>query len=112
MDLKIKDVTHKSIIRPSLRGMLAPNDTRTLAAADAGPHLHMLGSSLQLLSHLANVGDVRSLVIHPGSTTHQQLSAEEKQAIGIGDDLIRLSVGLEEVEDILWDLNQALQASQ
>ena len=67
--------------------------------------------SLQLLSHLANVGDVRSLVIHPGSTTHQQLSNEEKLAAGIGDDLIRLSVGLEEVEDILWDLNQALQAS-
>ncbi len=67
--------------------------------------------SLQLLSHLANVGDARSLVIHPGSTTHQQLSTEEKQAAGIGDDLIRLSVGLEEVEDILWDLNQALQAS-
>ena len=67
--------------------------------------------SLQLLSHLANVGDVRSLVIHPGSTTHQQLSDEEKLAAGIGDDLIRLSVGLEEVEDILWDLNQALQAS-
>ena len=67
--------------------------------------------SLQLLSHLANVGDVRSLVIHPGSTTHQQLSDEEKLVAGIGDDLIRLSVGLEEVEDILWDLNQALQAS-
>ena len=67
--------------------------------------------SLQLLSHLANVGDARSLVIHPGSTTHQQLSTEEKQAAGIGDDLIRLSVGLEEVEDILWDLNQALEAS-
>jgi O-acetylhomoserine (thiol)-lyase len=68
--------------------------------------------SLQLLSHLANVGDARSLVIHPGSTTHQQLSTEEKEAAGIGDDLIRLSVGLEEVEDILWDLNQALQASK
>jgi O-acetylhomoserine (thiol)-lyase len=68
--------------------------------------------SLQLLSHLANVGDARSLVIHPGSTTHQQLSTEEKEAAGIGDDLIRLSVGLEEVEDILWDLDQALQASK
>jgi O-acetylhomoserine (thiol)-lyase len=68
--------------------------------------------SLQLLSHLANVGDARSLVIHPGSTTHQQLSDEEKKAAGIGDDLIRLSVGLEEVEDILWDLDQALQTSQ
>ena len=68
--------------------------------------------ALQLLSHLANVGDARSLVIHPGSTTHQQMSAEEKQTAGIGDDLIRLSVGLEEVEDILWDLNHALEASR
>ena len=64
--------------------------------------------SLQLVSHLANVGDAKSLVIHPASTTHQQLSDEEKQACGISDDLIRLSVGIEEIEDILWDLDQAL----
>ena len=64
--------------------------------------------SLQLFSHLANVGDAKSLVIHPASTTHQQLSDEEKQACGISDDLIRLSVGIEETEDILWDLDQAL----
>ncbi len=67
--------------------------------------------SLQLFSHLANVGDAKSLVIHPSSTTHQQLSAEEKASGGIGDDMIRLSVGLEEIEDILWDLDQALRAS-
>jgi O-acetylhomoserine (thiol)-lyase len=64
--------------------------------------------SLQVFSHLANVGDAKSLVIHPASTTHQQLSAEEKLACGISDDLIRLSIGLEEIEDILWDLDQAL----
>ena len=64
--------------------------------------------SLQLFSHLANVGDAKSLVIHPASTTHQQLSDEEKQAGGISNDLIRLSVGIEEIEDILWDLDQAL----
>ncbi len=64
--------------------------------------------SLQLFSHLANVGDAKSLVIHPASTTHQQLSDEEKRACGISDDLIRLSVGIEEIEDILWDLDQAL----
>src|SRR3954447_15648930 len=68
--------------------------------------------SLQLFSHLANVGDAKSLVIHPASTTHQQLSVEERTAGGITDDLIRLSVGLEEIEDILWDLNQALEASR
>jgi O-acetylhomoserine (thiol)-lyase len=64
--------------------------------------------SLQVFSHLANVGDAKSLVIHPASTTHQQLSVEEKLAGGISDDLIRLSVGLEEIDDILWDLDQAL----
>ena len=68
--------------------------------------------SLQLFSHLANVGDAKSLVIHPASTTHQQLSDEEKQACGISDDLVRLSVGIEEIEDILWDLDQALTAAQ
>ncbi len=67
--------------------------------------------SLQVFSHLANVGDAKSLVVHPASTTHQQLSAEEKKDCGITDDLIRLSVGLEEIEDILWDLEQALKAS-
>jgi len=66
---------------------------------------------LQLISHLANVGDAKSLVIHPASTTHQQLSADEKLSGGITDDLIRLSVGLEETDDILWDLDQALKAS-
>jgi O-acetylhomoserine (thiol)-lyase len=67
--------------------------------------------SLQVFSHLANVGDAKSLVIHPASTTHQQLTTEEKLAGGISDDLIRLSVGLEEIDDILWDLDQALRAS-
>jgi O-acetylhomoserine (thiol)-lyase len=62
----------------------------------------------ELFSHLANVGDAKSLVIHPASTTHQQLSDEEKIACGTTDDLIRLSVGIEEIEDILWDLDQAL----
>ena len=67
--------------------------------------------ALQLFSHLANVGDSKSLVIHPASTTHQQLTTEEKLAGGITDNLIRLSVGLEEIEDILWDLDQALKTS-
>jgi len=67
--------------------------------------------SLQLISHLANVGDAKSLVIHPASTTHQQLSDEEKQNCGISDDLIRLSIGIEDSEDILWDLDQALSSA-
>jgi len=69
-------------------------------------------NGVKLFSHLANVGDARSLVIHPASTTHQQLSAAEQQAAGVSPDLVRLSVGLEDREDILWDLDQALLASQ
>ncbi|MBS1873266.1 MAG: O-acetylhomoserine aminocarboxypropyltransferase [Acidobacteria bacterium] len=68
--------------------------------------------SLKLLSHLANVGDARSLVIHPSSTTHQQLPAADQAKAGVTPDLIRLSIGLEDVDDILWDLDQALEASQ
>ncbi|HWR49571.1 MAG TPA: O-acetylhomoserine aminocarboxypropyltransferase/cysteine synthase family protein [Bryobacteraceae bacterium] len=64
--------------------------------------------SLKLFSHLANVGDSRSLVIHPASTTHQQLSPEQQEAAGVTPDLIRLSVGLEDLDDIIWDLDQAL----
>jgi O-acetylhomoserine (thiol)-lyase len=67
--------------------------------------------SLQLASHLANVGDSRTLVIHPGSTTHQQLSPEQLVAAGVPEDLVRISVGLEDVEDIIWDLDQALTAA-
>ena len=67
-----------------------------------------LVDSLQLFSHLANVGDARSLVIHPASTTHQQLSADQQTAAGVQPDMIRVSIGIEDVEDILWDLNQAL----
>jgi O-acetylhomoserine (thiol)-lyase len=67
--------------------------------------------SLKLFSHLANVGDAKSLVIHPASTTHQQLSEEEKVTAGVTNDLVRLSVGIEEIEDIVWDLDQALAAA-
>lgn len=67
--------------------------------------------SLHLFSHLANVGDARSLVIHPASTTHQQLSDEELAAGGVDAGMIRLSIGLETLEDLLWDLDQALQAT-
>jgi O-acetylhomoserine (thiol)-lyase len=64
---------------------------------------------LHLFSHLANVGDARSLVIHPASTTHQQLSDDELKAAGVRPELIRLSVGLETLDDLLWDLDQALR---
>lgn len=68
--------------------------------------------SVKLLSHLANIGDAKSLVIHPGSTTHQQLSPEEQVSTGVTPDFIRLSVGIENVEDIIADIDQALKASQ
>src|SRR5262249_60246547 len=59
-----------------------------------------------LWSHLANVGDAKSLVIHPASTTHRQLSEEELRAAGVGPGTIRLSVGIEDVDDLIWDLEQ------
>lgn len=67
---------------------------------------------LTIFSHLANVGDAKSLVIHPASTTHQQMSAAELKAAGVGEDLVRLSIGLEDPDDLIADLDQALRASQ
>jgi O-acetylhomoserine (thiol)-lyase len=66
---------------------------------------------LQFLSHLANIGDAKSLVIHPASTTHRQLSEEEQRAAGVSPEMVRLSIGIEAIDDILWDLEQALAAS-
>lgn len=68
--------------------------------------------SVQLFSHLANIGDSKSLIIHPASTTHQQLSSEEQLDTGVTPGLIRLSVGTEAIDDILYDLKQAIKASQ
>jgi O-acetylhomoserine (thiol)-lyase len=68
--------------------------------------------SVKLLSHLANIGDAKSLVIHPASTTHQQLTPEEQEQTGVTPDYIRLSIGLEDVEDIKADIDQALRTSQ
>ncbi len=69
-------------------------------------------NNLEIFSHLANVADAKSLVIHPGTTTHQQLSDEDQLAAGITKDTIRLSIGIEDVDDLLWDLKQALEISQ
>ena len=67
---------------------------------------------LQFFSHLANVGDAKTLVIHPASTTHRQLSEEDQIKAGVGPDMIRLSIGIEDIGDILWDLDQALDQSK
>jgi O-acetylhomoserine (thiol)-lyase len=63
----------------------------------------------QFMSHLANVGDARTLIIHPASTTHRQLSEEQQLAAGVTPDMVRISVGLETLDDILWDIDQALR---
>ena len=68
--------------------------------------------SVELLSHVANIGDVKTLVIHPTSTTHSQLSTEEREAMGVTDNLIRLSIGIEDVKDITADLDQAIRKAQ
>ncbi len=68
--------------------------------------------AVRLASHLANVGDAKTLVIHPASTTHQQMTAEQLAKAGVGEDMVRLSVGIEAAEDIIADLSQALRASQ
>lgn len=90
-------------VRPS--GTFASESERLQAARETGEKLI---ESLQLASHLANIGDARTLVIHPGSTTHQQLTPEQLDAAGVPADLIRISVGIEDPEDIVWDLDQAL----
>ena len=65
-------------------------------------------NSLQLFSHLANIGDAKSLAIHPASTTHSQLSPQEQESTGVTPEFIRLSIGIENIEDILEDIDQAL----
>src|SRR5215831_6240738 len=70
-----------------------------------------LVENAQLFSHLANIGDTRSLILHPASTTHRQLSDEQRLAAGAGPDVIRLSIGLETADDLIRDLDQALAAA-
>ena len=67
--------------------------------------------ALKLLYHVANIGDARSLAIHPATTTHSQLTPEEQRATGVTDDYVRLSIGIEHIDDILADLDQALKAA-
>jgi O-acetylhomoserine (thiol)-lyase len=68
--------------------------------------------SVEFLSHLANVGDAKTLVIHPASTTHRQLAEDEQEGAGVNPEMVRISVGLETLDDILWDIDQALMSSQ
>lgn len=68
--------------------------------------------SVKIFSHLANLGDAKSLIIHPSSTTHQQLNDAQQSDAGVTKDLVRISVGIEDVDDLIWDLEQAIGASQ
>ncbi len=90
-------------------GIKAPDGSSEGGARRAGK---VLIERVRLLSHLANIGDAKSLIIHPASTTHQQMSAEELKRAGVGEELVRLSIGLEDARDIIEDLDQALKASQ
>jgi O-acetylhomoserine (thiol)-lyase len=63
-----------------------------------------------LFSHLANVGDAKSLAIHPATTTHSQLTEDQQESAGVTPDFVRLSIGIEDINDILWDLDHALNA--
>jgi O-acetylhomoserine (thiol)-lyase len=97
----------------------APNGPSAVFSFGAKPQAAISGrevgekfiNSVRLASHLANIGDVRTLVIHPGSTTHRQLTDEQLLEAGVPQDLIRISVGIEDLADILWDLDQALTAA-
>jgi O-acetylhomoserine (thiol)-lyase len=65
----------------------------------------------RFMSHLVNIGDTRTLISHPASTTHRQLDAAQQLAAGVSPDMVRISVGLEHIDDILWDIDQALNAA-
>jgi O-acetylhomoserine (thiol)-lyase len=91
--------------KPGCSGIL----TFGIKADDAASAGERFIDACEFLSHLANIGDAKTLVIHPASTTHRQLNEEELAKAGVRPDMIRLSVGIEDVEDILWDIDQALR---
>ena len=68
-----------------------------------------LAENCNLISHLANIGDTRTLIVHPASTTHWQLTSDKREAAGVGDSIVRLSIGIEHADDIIADLNGALK---
>jgi O-acetylhomoserine (thiol)-lyase len=99
---------HRHYERAQRYSPLGPGAVFSFGVRGGKPASEAFIGAVQLCSHLANIGDARTLVIHPASTTHQQLSADQLIAAGVPDDLVRISVGLEDVEDLLWDLDQAL----
>jgi O-acetylhomoserine (thiol)-lyase len=97
---------------PGASGLLAFGVRPRSTGADGGIAAGVAFiEAAQFMSHLANIGDTRTLIIHPASTTHRQLDAAQQQAAGVRPDMIRMSVGLEHIDDILWDIDQALAAA-
>ncbi len=113
-DPRIEKVTHAGLGSSKYKdvaGRIVPKGAGalfTVAVKGGYEACVKLVDSLELFSHVANLGDARSLVIHPASTTHRQLSAEQRAAAGAGDNVVRLSIGIEDVNDIIADLDQAL----
>ena len=100
------DPSHDMVKRYFLKGM--GGGVVVFGIKENGAAAEEFINRLRLFSHLANVGDAKSLAIHPASTTHSQLSREQQVAAGLPPDLIRLSVGIEDIDDIIEDLDQAL----
>ena len=99
-----KDLAEHHLIR-------LPENTDRIGIVGGGDAGSKFIDSCELASHLANVGDAKTLVIHPSSTTHQQLSPEEQQQTGVVPEYVRISVGIEDVKDIIADIDQALAAA-
>jgi O-acetylhomoserine (thiol)-lyase len=97
---------------PGASGLLAFGVRSASGAASGGLEAGVkFIDAAQFMSHLANIGDTRTLIIHPASTTHRQLDAAQQRAAGVRPDMIRMSVGIEHIDDILWDIDQALAAT-
>ena len=103
--------THRHFARAERYTPLGPGAVFSFGIRGGHAAAEAFIRNVQLLSHLANIGDARTLVIHPASTTHQQLSTAQLIAAGVPEDLVRISVGLEDLEDIWWDIDQALDAA-
>jgi O-acetylhomoserine (thiol)-lyase len=106
----LEDHPHYGRAQKYLRGK--PGAVLTFGVKGGKPAAERLIASLELASHVANVGDARTLVIHPASTTHSQLSPEDQAAAGVSPELIRVAVGIEHIDDITGDFAQALARSQ
>jgi O-acetylhomoserine (thiol)-lyase len=99
---------HELIKRVAPKGLTALVGFGIKGGREAG---RQFINNLKLFSHLANIGDAKSLAIHPATTTHSQLTPDEQSSTGVTDDFVRLSIGLEDIQDILWDLDQALETA-